>query len=191
MSHARLRALLGLCVAVAVCLSACSTDYSRSYNRALDTFASGEYAEAAEAFEAIGEFEDAPLRCQYCLGRDAEAGARYDEALFAYEAAITIDDAEARLYNLRGQIYNRAIALKQEGDYQSAIDLFTLLGDYLSSADQAVECKTYLRDAEYDQADALESSGDLQGAYDLFSSLSSYRDAAQRAEDLAAQLGIE
>src|SRR5699024_12066754 len=40
MSHARLRALLGLCVAVAVCLSACSTDYSRSYNRALDTFAS-------------------------------------------------------------------------------------------------------------------------------------------------------
>ena len=48
-----------------------------------------------------------------------------------------------------------------------------------------------LRDAEYDQADALESSGDLQGAYDLFSSLSSYRDAAQRAEDLAAQLGIE
>ena len=54
-----------------------------------------------------------------------------------------------------------------------------------------MECKTYLRDAEYDQADALESSGDLQGAYNLFSSLSSYRDAAQRAEDLAAQLGIE
>jgi len=50
MSHARLRALLGLCVAVAVCLSACSTDYSRSYNRALDTFASGEYAEAAVGF---------------------------------------------------------------------------------------------------------------------------------------------
>ena len=60
-----------------------------------------------------------------------------------------------------------------------------------SSADQAVECKTYLRDAEYDQADALEASGDLQGAYDLFSSLSGYRDAAQRAETLAAQLGIQ
>ena len=44
------------------------------------------------------------------------------------------------------QIYNRAIALKQEGDYQSAIDLFTLLGDYLSSADQAVECKMCIRD---------------------------------------------
>ena len=83
------------------------------------------------------------------------------------------------------------IALKQEGDYQTAIDLFMLLGDYLSSADQAVECKTYLRDAEYDQADALEASGDLQGAYDLFSSLSGYRDAAQRAENLAAQLGIQ
>ena len=104
---------------------------------------------------------------------------------------MTIDDAEDRLYNLRGQIYNRAIALKNEGDYQTAIDLFTLLGDYLSSADQAVECKTYLRDAQYDQADALESSGDLQGAYELFSSLAGHRDAAQRAENLAAQLGIE
>ena len=153
--------------------------------------ASGNDTEAAEAFEAIGEFEDAPLRCQYCLGRDAEANARYDEALFAYEAAITIDDAEDRLYNLRGQIYNRAIALKQEGDYQTAIDLFMLLGDYLSSADQAVECKIYLKDAQYDEADRLEQSGDAQGAYDLFSSLSGYRDAAQRAENLAAQLGIQ
>ena len=132
-----------------------------------------------------------PMRCQYCLGRAAEEEARYEDAMFAYENALTIDDAEDRLYNLRGQIYNRAIALKQEGDYQTAIDLFMLLGDYLSSADQAVECKTYLRDAEYDQADALEASGDLQGAYDLFSSLSGYRDAAQRAQDLASQLGIE
>ena len=131
------------------------------------------------------------MRCQYCLGRAAEEEARYEDAMFAYENALTIDDAEDRLYNLRGQIYNRAIELKNAGDYQNAIDLFNLLGDYLSSADQAVECKIYLKDAQYDEADRLEQSGDAQGAYDLFSSLSGYRDAAQRAQDLASQLGIE
>lgn len=54
MNRARLGALLGVFAGVLLCLSACSTDYSRSYNRALDTFASGEYAEAAEAFERPG-----------------------------------------------------------------------------------------------------------------------------------------
>ena len=175
------RAMLsGLCAGLLLCLCACSADYSRAYERALSTFASGEYAdaaeafdrlgdyanaaayaayshglvfyeqgqyaeaepcfaqsrdllygeeryqychahaladegrfaEAAEAFEAIGEFEDAPMRCQYCLGRAAEEEARYEDAMFAYENALTIDDAEDRLYNLRGQIYNRAIELK-------------------------------------------------------------------------------
>ena len=98
--------------------------------------------------EAIGDLRTAPFAASIAWGRDAEANARYDEALFAYEAAITIDDAEDRLYNLRGQIYNRAIALKQEGDYQTAIDLFMLLGDYLSSARIRRWSARPLRDAE-------------------------------------------
>lgn len=53
---------------VLLCLSACSTDYSRSYNRALDTFASGEYAEAAEAFERLGDYAQAPAYAAYSRG---------------------------------------------------------------------------------------------------------------------------
>ena len=52
-------------------------------------------------------------------------------------------------------------------------------------------CKEYLRDNQYHEAEELLSAGDLQGAYVLFSSLSSYRDAAARANQLAAQLGID
>lgn len=90
-----------------------------------------------------------------------------------------------------GQIYNRAIALKQEGDYQTATDLFMLLGDYLSSADQAVESRPTCGTPSMTRPTRWRAAAICQGAYDLFSSLSGYRDAAQRAENLAAQLGIQ
>lgn len=151
----------------------------------------GSYAEAMQIFEGLGEFENAALHYQYCRACAAEIDKDYATALFAFEAAIPLNDAEDRLYGLRGQIYNRAIACRESGDYESAIVLFTMLGDYLSSADQAVECKDLYREDQYNQADALESQGSLQAAYDLFNSLTGYRDAAQRAETLAAQLGIE
>ena len=54
----------------------------------------------------------------------------------------------------------------------------------------SLKADSFLSAASF-QETTLEASGDLQGAYDLFSSLSGYRDAAQRAEDLAAQLGIQ
>ena len=68
MNRARLGALLGVFAGVLLCLAACSTDYSRSYNRALDTFASGEYAEAAEAFERLGDYAQAPAYAAYSHG---------------------------------------------------------------------------------------------------------------------------
>ena len=66
-----------------------------------------------------------------------------------------------------------------------------MLGDYLSSADQAIECKEVMLEQQYADAEALEAAGDLQGAFDLFFALSSYRDAADRAQTLADTLGIE
>ena len=150
-----------------------------------------QFAEASAAFAAMGEFEDAPMQAQYCAARAAENAKDYENALFGYEASLGFHDAEDRLYNLQGQIYNRAIALKAQGSYESAIALFNMLGDYLSSAAQAVECKEIWLDEQYTQADALEASGNLQAAFDLFYGLSSYRDAASRAHALADRLGIQ
>lgn len=151
----------------------------------------GQYAEAAQAFRAMEDFEDAPLQAEYCHARAAEDAKDYETALYGYEAAVSLHDAEDRLYNLQGQLYNRAIALKEEGKYADAIILFNMLGPYLSSAAQAVECQEYLLDEQYAQADALEAAGDLQAAFDLFNALSSFRDAADRAQLLADRLGIK
>ena len=255
---AKLR-LAAVCMMLLFALTACSQDYSRTYNRAVGLFGDGEYAEAAKVFaklgdyanaptyaaysqglvlyeqgqfaaaepyfeatqdfmygrerytfchahvlleqglfseaasgfRSLGQFEDASLWYEYASARAAENTKDYQTALYGYEAAGTLEDAEDRLYNLRGQIYNRAIALKEEGNYADAIILFNMLGDYLSAADQAVECKKYGLDEQYALAEQKEAAGDLQGAFDLFFALSSYRDAASRAQSLADQLGIE
>ena len=161
------------------------------YCHAYALMESGQFAQAAQTFAAIGDFEDAPMQTEYCYARMAEENKDYESALYGYEAAQTLHDAQDRLLNLQGQLYNRAIALKNEGNYTDAKTLFTMLGDYLSAAEQAVECKEIALEQQYDEADALEAAGDLQGAFDLFLALSGYRDAAERAHTLADQLGIE
>lgn len=161
------------------------------YCHAFSLMESGQFAESAASFAGMGDFEDAPVQAEYCLARLAEENKDYEAALYGYGVSAALHDAEDRLYNLQGQLYNRAIALKSEGNYAGAIPLFTMLGDYLSAADQAIECKEVGLEQQYADAEALEAAGDLQGAFDLFYALSSYRDAADRAEMLASQLGIE
>ena len=161
------------------------------YCHAIVLMESGQFSEAAASFMDIGDFEDASMQAEYCLARYAEESKDYESALYSYEAAGTLHDAQDRLLNLQGQLYNRAISLKGEGNYASAMTLFNMLGDYLSAAEQAIECKEIGLEQQYADADALEAEGDLQGAFDLFFALSSYRDAADRAETLANQLGIE
>lgn len=151
----------------------------------------GQWAEAQQTFASVGELEDASIQAQYCLARDAEERKDYETALFGYEASLGLLDAEDRLYNLQGQLYNRAIALKSEENYEDAMILFNLLGDYLSSASQSVECNNAWLEQRYSAAEVLENQNDLQGAFDLFLSLASYRDAAARAQELADRLGIE
>lgn len=52
--------LLGL---VFVLLTGCTANHSESYRRALDIFASGEYEEAAQAFEKLGDYQQVrPIR---------------------------------------------------------------------------------------------------------------------------------
>ena len=161
------------------------------YCHAFVLLEAGQLAEAEAAFLKMGEFEDASVQAQYCAARAAEERKDYEAALYGYQASASLHDAEDRLYNLQGQLYNRAIALKSEGNYAGAMPLFTMLGDYLSAADQAIECKEIGLEQQYADAEALEAMGDDQSAFDLFYALSGYRDAADRAQELANRLGIE
>ena len=161
------------------------------YCHAYALLEAGAYDEAAASFAEMGEFEDAPLHAEYCRGRAAELARDYETALFCFAASAEVQDAEDRLYNLQGELYNFAIECKKEGNYKDAIAFFTMVGDYLMAAEQAIECKEVLLEQQYADAEALEASGDWESAFAIFNALSSYRDAAERAQTLANWLGIE
>ena len=250
--------LVGMLVALVLSLTACSQDYAMMYQKAINLFGNGEYAEAAQAFDNLGDyaqapvyaayahglvlfeqglyteatpyfekskgfmkattryayclaynmeqsgafaeaaagflaladFEDAAIHARYCQGRAAQEASDYETAIFAYEDARLYGDAYTRLEALQGQIYMQAIQLKEEKQYDNAISLFSMLGDFLSSAEQATECKQFLRDDIYDQAERLEAEGQLREAYDVFQGLVGHRDAGDRARLLGERLGI-
>ena len=150
----------------------------------------GAYADAATAFHALGAFEDAPLRYAYCTALLAEADKDYQTALFSYADAQPYADSAERMDNLQSQIYYYAKSLKQQKQYEQALQLFSLLGDYLASQQEIKELKDISRDQQYDHADALAAQGETRQAYDLFAGLSGFRDADSRASELAVALGI-
>ena len=247
------------CILTAFCLCACSGDKSGSYNRAMEVFATGDYAAAAEAFDRLGDyqdaasyaayahgltlfemglyldaepyfanarallmgearyqychaygleaegrfaeaaegflaladFEDAAVHYRYCNARAAEMAQDYLTALYDYEEAGSYGDAESRLDNLRVQMYDRAVLLKSQGQYEQALNLFGKLGDYFDSPAQARECKQFFREERYNQAEALLAEGDLEGAYNVFKGLSGYSDSETRAGEIGLMLGID
>ena len=63
-----LTAVLLLCLMLVS--TGCTVNHSSAYNKAVEIFASGEYADAAEAFEKLGDYQNsAILRQQKLLQR--------------------------------------------------------------------------------------------------------------------------
>lgn len=152
--------------------------------------AAEQFTEAAQWYAGLGEFEDAPQRAAYCTARAAIENADYETALVSYSDANGYADAADRLDELNFEIYERAAVLRDEQKYEQAFALLMLLGDRYDAREMARVCKNYALDQTYAAAEALIVAGDLQGAYDTFSMLAGYRDAATRADELAAELGL-
>ena len=85
------------------------------YNKALELAEAGQYEEAIAAFEALGDYKDAPA--QILLTREAQTEARNAEA------------------------YANAAALAEAGQYEEAITAFEALGDYRDSAERLLQAR--------------------------------------------------
>ena len=73
--------------------------------------------------------------------------------------------------------YNDAVALSEQGEYQSAIDEFEALGDFKDSADMVFETK-------YRWAESLLADKSYDEAYAKFKEIQDYSDAASRMNDV-------
>ena len=132
------------------------------YNKALALAEAGQYEEAIAAFEALGDYRDAPAQLR--LTREAQTEARNAEA------------------------YAEAEALFAAEDYDGAIAAFTALGGYRDSADRAAAALEAKNAAAYAEADALLEAGNRTDAAQAFWALGDYRDARVRSLALLTQI---
>ncbi|MBQ1341921.1 MAG: zinc-ribbon domain-containing protein [Erysipelotrichaceae bacterium] len=74
-------------------------------------------------------------------------------------------------------IYNRALKLMDQEQYEEAYDLFVKLDDYKDSQQQSQECMTHIQDSIYQRAIALRTEGKFEEALDNFKKIRGYSDA--------------
>ena len=136
-----------------------------NYSKAEKHLAAGDYDNAITTFTNLGDYKDAAEQL-------AQAKEQKENERLAREAA----EEEAR----NAQAYADAVKLQESGEYDSAIDGFTELGDYKDAAEHLNACL-------YAKADQLAQNGDYQEAYLAFAALGAYQDAAERSRDAGAK----
>ena len=77
--------------------------------------------------------------------------------------------------------YQRAVALMEAGEYDMAIAIFEMLGDYADSAAQIVICRNAKLQVYYDRAVELFELGEYDAAKEVFLMLGDFKDSAVQA----------
>lgn len=127
----------------------------QDYLAAEQAAASGDYENAAVLFTALGDYRDARERANFCrqASRFAEGEAAFAEGRYAEAAAIF---AEAPAFEDAGdRILSCAAALLDAGDYEAAIDAFSLIDNAEAAAGIAyAQGCLALREDDYEAAEA-------------------------------------
>ena len=159
-------------VAVIACVAAVflmnritpAVDYENAV-RLMDT---GEYARAAEVFEALGDYKDSEEMvsfCNYRIAGELFSSGKYGEALEAFRLLGGYEDSGEMVLKCR---YKSAEEKLNSGDTEAALAEFEALGDYEDSAERILEYK-------YHHALELFNAGDREQAVFELAELNNYR----------------
>lgn len=170
------------------------------YHSGMKKLERGEYAEALEIFEQLGDYRDAPEKIT-----EAEKGLVYLDAAALLErgdreGAIPLlmqigdflDAGDLLRHTESELLYEQAERSLAKGDYLSALDAFTALGTFRDAPGKAEECRGLYEKEESEKAYAegcrLRSVGKLTEAYRAFASIPipDYLDTAQRIDEIFA-----
>ena len=111
-------------------------EMQNAYAVAAALLESGSYLDAKDAFLALGDYQDAPLRSQECDYRRAEDCARQDRLQEAISLLGTLTDypgAEERMNTYRDTLYDRALEATYACRLDEAVQRWNELGDYRDS----------------------------------------------------------
>ena len=166
----------------------------KNYEKAVQMLENGQYAEAVEAFEKLGDYEDSAEMAVisrkerfYQEGLKQMDAGEYDLALAAFSI---VDDTEYKDVEQKVQeiltiqenqelesAYQQAVVELKEGNYDAAREMFIELGDYSDSTQMIKECTyqeaismlAYGYNVDYDR---------IAEARELLVGLGDYSDAA-------------
>jgi tetratricopeptide (TPR) repeat protein len=175
-------ALLVILVVVAW-LAISNMNRDADYEAALALIGAGEYRQAYDAFDKLGDYEDAVANKE--LARkwlDYEAALAlfdrddYESARAAFEALGGFGDArEYATLCQRNIEYVEAVEAFEQGDYDAALRIFGSL-----SSSGFSDAADWEKRVAYAQAEELYDEGDIYGAYKAFKELGSFLDSAAR-----------
>ena len=114
---------------------------------------------AIEAFEAMGDYEDAEARAlaaRYALAQEAFDAGDFDLAAERFGALGNYEDAEDRVLECA---YEKALLPLEEDDLQGAYDALTAIEDYCAGGRKALEVAYAMGEAHY-AAGELESAAE-------------------------------
>ncbi len=162
-------AVIGLIAAKVVPAKLNASNYEKASTLATEK----KYAEAAEVFAELGDYEDAEektLECRYNNACALEAEKKYSEAKAIFVGLGDYKDSSAKKNSC---IYNEALLILDAGKFDEAAEIFESLEGYADSANMTKECS-------YKKAVSLINNKDYDGAIAILTTLGDYSDSATK-----------
>ncbi len=184
---------------IAVAISVISnSNKSASYNKAVELYSMGQYEEAREVFNDLGDYSDAAT---YVLTIDnflTERESKYEKGVSYYEKGAYSEcitsladisgylDSESYIEKSVEAIYQQATEYYDAGDMEKAKEL---LGKIPGSSSKSMDAELLLADIEeiiieqanaenYEQAKGYYDNGDYETAQRLFMNLGNYEESS-------------
>ena len=171
------------------------------------------YEEAHGALEAMNGYKDSAefaAKCQLEIARlreeerkeaerqaairrqEAEKKAKKRKKTIALSAGVTAVVFAGILVATKVIIpnnqYNSAVALKEAGNYEEAINVFEAMNGYKDSAEQIEECEIGILENKYKAAMEVKDAGNYEEAITAFKVIDGYKDSAEQIEACEIQL---
>ena len=135
------------------------------YSEAQSFASQGNYKNASNVYQCLGDYEDSVQSAIYCDGMQNEVDGNLQEAITLFDQVPDYKDASSQKELCT--TYLEATELQDKGDdasLEQAAGLFTQLGNFQDSADRALQCKSV---ALFKQAKTLADAKKYKQAYKI------------------------
>lgn len=176
--------LLLVLMLAACCTTAMAWGESNAdlYENAIGLLKENKYAEAGQAFAALGSYSDSPRYTMYCSAIVA------GEAGFYSTAVENLQSLDGFLDSKLLALYYAGISWEVAENYEKAADVMSGITLYKDVSTRVAGYPAKINARDYRKADANEQAGNLESALSGFKALGTYQDSEARAAAVQAKI---